>query len=131
MCRCLNDMDLANIGTAVGSRLENVEYLSLNFYRARSCTVYGIYQLINGISGKGNTIKSLRIRMRKHRYLDNESARYLIRGIRMRLVNLEELSIVITENLWLTPSGVKALKDDERRNEGLGLGLKKYEIRHH
>jgi len=72
-------MDLANIGTAIGSRLENVEYLSLNFYRARSCTEYGIHQLINGISGKGTTIKSLRIRIRKHRYLGNESARALVR----------------------------------------------------
>jgi len=76
MCRCLNDMNLDNIGTVIGSRLENIEYLSLNFHSARSCTVYGIHQLINGISGKGNTFKSLRIKMRKHRCLSNESARY-------------------------------------------------------
>jgi len=44
----------------------------------------------------------------------------------MPLVNLEELSVVIAGNLWLTRSGVKAFKDDERRIEGLGLGLKKY-----
>jgi len=130
MCRCLNDMDLANIGTAIGSRLEKIEYLSLNFHRARSCTGYGIHQ-INEISGKGNTIKSFRIRMRKHRHLGNQSARYLIRGIRMRLVNLEELSVVIARDLWLTPSGVKALKYDERRIKRLESGLKKNEIRHH
>jgi hypothetical protein len=64
--------------------------------------------------------------MRKHRCLGNESVRYLIRGIRMPLVNLEELSVVIAGNLWLTPSGVKALKDDERRIKRLELGLKKY-----
>lgn len=131
MCRCLNDMDLANIGTAIGSRLEKIEYLSLNFHRARSCTAYGIHQLINEISGKGNPIKSFRIRMRKHRHLGNQSARYLIKGIRMRLVNLEELSVVIARNLWLTPSGVKALKYDERRIKRLESGLKKNEIRHH
>jgi len=124
-------MNLANIGTAIGSRLENVEYLSLNFYRARSCTVFGIHQLINGISSKGNTLKSLRIRIIKHRYLSNESARDLVRGIRMHLVNLEELCVVLAGNLWLTPSGVKALRDDERRIEGLELRIKKYEIRHH
>jgi len=33
--------------------------------------------------------------------------------------------------MWLKPSGVKALRDNERRIEGLVLGLKKYEIRRH